>query len=181
MRIYTRTGDDGTTGLVGARRTSKDDAVIEAIGTIDELNSAIGFVRAISADSPLDFMLERLQNTLFEIGAEVASDGSSRQSHQAGLVDKVEALERSMDSQNKLLPELREFVLPGGSELAARLHLARTAARLAERRLVAYSRISPVRSELLAFLNRLSDWMFVAARTANNEACLPDVVWIKEN
>ena len=181
MKIYTRTGDTGSTGLIGGARVDKDDDVVEAIGALDELNSAIGLVRNLTSDWPLEFLLERIQNIVFEVGAEVASPAEHIRAQRATLGNIVEVLERSMDVQTQMLPELKNFVLPGGSELASRLHWARCMARRAERQIVLFRRKVPVRAELMEFLNRLSDWLFIAARTANHEMGLPEPVWIKED
>lgn len=181
MKIYTKTGDRGTTGLIGGRRVDKDDLRIEAVGALDELNAHLGFARSGAGGSPLDFLLERLQKAVFEVGAEVASPDEHARSHQADLDRVVTALERSIDSQTAMLPELRNFILPGGSEFSSRLHLARSSAREAERRLVSLNKQDPVRAELLEFLNRLSDWMFVAARTANLDAGVTEPIWTKED
>lgn len=180
MKIYTKTGDNGTTGLIGGSRVDKDDVTVEAFGALDELNSSIGLVRAKSSDWPLDFLLEKIQKLVFELGAEVASPPEHARAQQATLGTIVNDLERSMDIQTALLPELKNFVLPGGGELGARLHWARCMTRRAERRLVELGRSKEIRPELLVFLNRLSDWLFLAARTANHESGLPEPVWNKE-
>lgn len=180
MKIYTRTGDDGSTGLIGGSRVEKDAVVIEAVGTLDELNSSIGSVRTLTAEWPLEFLLERIQRIVFEVGSEIASPEEHARSQQATLGNIVEVLERSMDVQTKMLPELKNFILPGGTELASRIHWARCLARRAERQIVLLSRQVSVRSELLVFLNRLSDWLFIAARTANHDSGLPEPIWIKE-
>lgn len=181
MKIYTRTGDDGSTGLIGGRRVQKDDATVEACGALDELNAAIGLVRTVSGGWPLDLLLGRVQGLIFEVGAELASEEGRPQACTAALGSIDEDLERSIDIQEAMLPKLTRFILPGGSEIGARLHFARTVCRAAERRTVALAKEKPVRSEILTFLNRLSDWMFVAARTANHEADRPEPVWTKED
>ena len=181
MKIYTRTGDDGTTGLIGGLRVEKDSPMIELVGALDELNTALGHVRVMTSDSPLDFLLTRLQAIVFEIGAEVSSPHEHRQSHTARLGSIVESLERSIDMQWQLLPDLKNFVLPGGCELASRLHWARCLCRRAERQIVLFARDSSVRPELLAVLNRLSDWLFVAARSANHDLGFDEPVWSKED
>lgn len=176
MKIYTRTGDDGTTGLIGGARTKKDDSLIEALGALDELNAAIGLARVVSTEWPLDLLLGRIQQAVFEIGAEVASPSEHRMSQRAALGPLLEDLERSIDIQEAVLPKLAKFVLPGGCELGARLHFSRTVCRRAERRLVGLG----LRPELLAAVNRLSDWLFVAARTANHDSGRPEPTWSKE-
>lgn len=181
MKIYTRTGDEGTTGLIGGSRVSKSDAAIECFGSLDELNTVLGLVRSNAQGWMLDLLLERIQRVVFEIGSEVASPADHRMSQTASLGTIVEDLERSIDVQEALLPELTQFILPGGSELGSRLHLARVFCRRAERRMVALNEIQHVRPELLVFINRLSDWLFVAARTANHDAGRPEAVWTKES
>lgn len=181
MNIYTKTGDSGTTGLIGGRRVPKDDVVIEMVGALDELNAAIGSVRTLTEDWPLEFLLEKSQRLVFEIGSEVASCSEGVEPRVAELRNIVENLERSIDLQTRMLPELKNFVLPGGCELAARLHWARCMARRAERQFVRFSREFKARNELLVFLNRLSDWLFVAARTANQDAGLDEPIWTKED
>lgn len=181
MKIYTRTGDSGTTGLIGGKRVDKDDLRIEAVGALDDLNAHLGLARSAANESPLDFLLERLQKAVFEVGSELASPDEHARSQEANLQGVVPALERSIDSQTSMLPELKNFILPGGSEFACRLHVARCKVREAERRLVSLNKMDPVRAELLEFLNRLSDWMFVASRTANHDAGVTEPIWIKED
>lgn len=180
MKIYTKTGDDGSTGLIGGERTSKSSERIECVGCLDELNSTIGFARVLTKESPFEFLLTKIQNVIFEVGAEMASPGNHARSHEANLGTIIDDLERSIDLQARILPELRFFVLPGGSELAARLHLARCSARVAERRLIGFSEQQPVRSELIIFLNRLSDWLFMCARSANHDSGTLEPIWSKE-
>lgn len=181
VKIYTKTGDDGTTGLIGGSRTSKDSRRIECIGRLDELNSAIGYVRVLTRELPFEFLLTRVQNVLFEIGSEVASPGEHARSQQATIGTIIEDLERSIDVQTRMLPELQNFILPGGCELSARLHLARCGTRAAERELIRFSQEEQVRPELLAFLNRLSDWLFVCARSANHDSGTIEPIWTKED
>lgn len=180
-RIYTRTGDSGETSLFGGRRVSKDDLRVRAYGAVDELNAALGVARAADPGPEIDQMLERLQHRLFDLGAELATPppGAERS---AGHVPRVEAswvdaLEQEIDKLDAALPPLRHFVLPGGTPAAAALHFARTVARRAERDIVALSAREPVNPELLKFVNRLSDLLFVLARTANRIANRPDVTW----
>lgn len=175
MKIYTKTGDAGETGLIGGVRIAKTSARIAAIGDIDELNALIGLVRVASTDSHLDSTLGQIQNWLFEAGAEIASPGDQRfesLTHEASAV-----LEGSIDAMNDGLPELRNFILPGGSELAARFHLARSVCRRAERTVLELDSVEPVRGEIRILLNRLADWLFVAARVANKLNQIQDVNW----
>jgi cob(I)alamin adenosyltransferase len=179
LKIYTKTGDGGQTGLVGGSRTSKDSARICAIGEVDELNAVLGLTRCHSAGTPLEEDLSHIQNWLFDLGAELATPSGSRFVNQAIGDGQITYLEQSIDRQTEQLPPLRQFILPGGSELAAHLHLARAVCRRAERELVRHEREEPLRSEPRIFLNRLSDWLFVSARTANALASVKDVEWKK--
>lgn len=177
-RIYTRTGDRGETGLIGGHRVPKDHARVEAYGTVDELNAHLGVVRAQTNDPEFDALLDDVQHRLFDLGAELATPGTTAATLSISAA-QVEALERAIDRYQEALPPLREFVLPGGAPLAATLHVARTVARRAERRVVTLARTGPVRPELLRYLNRLSDLLFMLARAANARAGRPDVTWKK--
>lgn len=180
MRIYTRTGDDGTTGLVGNARIPKTERRIECIGEIDELNAAIGLCRSAQEPIALDAELARIQNQLFDLGAEIASpDGVRREIR---WIDErhIEALEKSIDAQSDGLPPLKNFILPGGSEAAARLHMARVVCRRAERATLKLAAEASIRDVTWRYLNRLSDWLFIAARTANRVRGVEDVIWTSE-
>lgn len=172
MKIYTKTGDAGTTGLVGGSRVSKSDAVIQAIGDVDELNAVVGVARTYSKE--LDEELAHIQNWLFDLGAELATPSESRFDNQMLGVAQVGFLENGIDGMTELLPPLRNFILPGGTPLGAHLHLARTVCRRAERSVIA---LNLERHEPVIFLNRLSDWLFTAARYANRAT--GDVTWSK--
>jgi len=175
VKIYTKTGDGGETSLFGGARVRKDDARIEAYGTIDELNSTIGVARAASPWSPLDARLHAIQSDLFDIGAHLASPGTSRF---AGPDDaQIAALEQSIDAMESELAPLRAFILPGGTPAAAQLHVARTVCRRAERLVVALRDDDPATLASIAYLNRLSDFLFVAARFANHQSGVADVPW----
>ncbi len=178
-RIYTRTGDRGETGLVGGERVSKDHGRVEAYGAIDELNSHLGVVRVQLADADLTAVVDNLQNRLFDLGAELATPPPHPAAIPAISGAHVEVLEHLIDRYQDELPPLREFILPGGTALAATLHVARTVARRAERRIVTLGRMDPVNPELLRYVNRLSDLLFVLARVANRRAGWPDVAWKK--
>ena len=175
MKIYTRTGDAGQTGLIGGLRVDKNSPRIAAIGDIDELNAAVGLARRQANGIALDSTLEMIQNWLFEAGAEVASPGQER--FETIESEAIRHLESSMDAQTEALPALQNFILPGGSELGARLHLARAICRRAERTVLELNTVEPVREELRVLMNRLADWLFVAARTANALSHVQDVNW----
>ncbi len=171
-RIYTKTGDDGTTGLIGGKRVHKDAARIEAYGEIDELNAVIGVVCSSSLPERVRRILGRVQDDLFSIGADLALPGGMERGRWGvpPLQDEdITALESEIDACQSLLPELRRFILPGGSAPGAMLHLARTVARRAERRCVALAHAEPVDAQIIRYLNRLSDLCFVLARYVNQE------------
>lgn len=173
MKIYTKTGDAGTTGLVGGGRVKKSDLLMETIGTLDELNAWLGLT-CVGKDDPL---IQQIQSRLFDIGAELATPSDSRFDHTFLTSDFTVLLEESIDRMETDLEPLRTFILPGGSEVAARLHLARTVCRRAERLLVQLGETHQIRSELFVFLNRLSDWLFVKARYANRTSNVADIPW----
>jgi cob(I)alamin adenosyltransferase len=183
-KIYTRTGDDGTTGLVGGARRSKADQRLEAVGTVDEANAAIGLARlhTATAHPGIDAMLARIQNDLFDLGADLATpdDGKPLGYEPLRIVaSQVQKVEADIDAINTNLEPLRSFILPGGSPAAAALHLARTVARRAERVMVALAAKpgEQVNSEGLKYINRVSDLLFVAARAVNDNGN-DDVLWV---
>jgi cob(I)alamin adenosyltransferase len=181
MKIYTKTGDDGTTGLIGGDRVAKSDRRIDCIGAVDELNASIGWASVVSAD-PLLASLRQIQNDLFVIGSHLAlPEHNARDNRWLPDLDEtiVTRLEMQIDAAEQQLPALRNFILPGGIELAARLHLARTVCRRAERLLVAFAMDRPVPAIVVTYLNRLSDWLFVHARLANHLAGVADIPWEK--
>lgn len=166
--IYTKAGDDGSTGLIGDVRVSKDDSRIEMNGVLDELSAVLGLVRAQSLPDGIDGILHRVQCRLFSISAEVADpEGSGRKEGRISGAD-INALEAEIDAMESVLPPLRKFVLPGGAAAAAQLHLARAVSRRAERQCVALARSHPVNGDILHYLNRLSDLLFVLARRVNH-------------
>ncbi len=185
-KIYTRTGDDGTTALVSGPRRTKHDLRIESFGTVDEANSAIGVARLhTSGLVDLDAMLFRIQNDLFDLGADLATPdlGEVLSYEPLRIVEaQVVRIENEIDALNADLPPLKSFVLPGGTPAAAYLHLARTIARRAERQMVELSRIEGevVSPAALKYINRLSDFLFVAARFANDaeKSDEPDILWV---
>ena len=171
-RIYTRTGDDGSTGLGDGSRTGKDAARVAAFGTVDEANSAIGLMLAAKLPDDVRALLTTLQHQLFDLGGELCIPG-----HAAIQDHDIEALEARLDHYNESLPVLKEFILPAGGESAARCHLARTIVRRAEREAVALSRIEEVRPQALRYLNRLSDLLFVLARVLSRFEGQGEVLW----
>lgn len=182
-KIYTRTGDDGTTGLVAGPRRKKHDLRVESYGAVDETNSCIGLVRQHLADHPdLDRMIVRIQNDLFDLGADLATPETGKTLDYEPLrivQSQVDRLELEIDTLNADLEPLRSFVLPGGTPAAAALHLARTVARRAERRIVALqeSEGEAVSTAAVAYINRLSDFLFVAARFVNDKG-RTDILWV---
>ncbi len=178
-RIYTRTGDDGTTGVFGGNRIPKSHARMEALGAVDETNAAIGVVRTCLPDTHSDLheLLLRLQDDLFVVGADLATPLQSRTKTQRITADHVTALESAIDASENSLEPLTKFVLPGGAPAAAALHVARGNCRRAERRVVAALDSIALSLHLLRYLNRLSDLLFVLARKINQDAGHADTLW----
>ncbi|HKR91366.1 cob(I)yrinic acid a,c-diamide adenosyltransferase [Novosphingobium sp.] len=179
-KIYTRTGDGGTTGLVDGSRLPKHDARMEAIGAIDEVNSAIGLAICTLQGAPHAAALAHIQNDLFDLGADLATPGDDFAPGEMTLrivSAQVEWLEAAIDTLNEDLQPLKSFILPGGSEAAARIHVARASARAAERRATALAAAQPVNPAALAYINRLSDYLFVLARAVNENGG-GDVLWV---
>ena len=182
MKIYTRTGDDGTTGLIGGSRVKKYNIRLEAYGTVDELNSYIGVIRSMQTDKRADAVLEKIQNKLFVIGSNLASDGSE------GALKKqlpckssdVEMLEQEMDHLISVLPELNHFILPGGCQASSFCHVARTVCRRAERRIVELAEKNEIDQNLIKYINRLSDYLFVLSRKVSIDQKVPEIQWIPE-
>ena len=186
MKIYTRTGDDGETSLLGGERVRKDDLRIETIGSVDEINAALGIVRVELtrsgvAPEGVDAILAKAQHSLFNLGAELAArTATSPGALSLGDSDVFE-LEETIDRCEGELEPLRAFILPGGAAAAAQMHMARCICRRSERRLVELASKELVRNELIQYLNRLSDLLFVLARFVNKSNRLPDVPWQQEN
>ena len=178
MKLYTKTGDDGTTGLFGGGRVKKASLRVEAYGTVDELNATLGVARATSLESVTDGVLAQVQVDLFTLGAELACVPGKEAKMSMKLLEAADAerLEQAIDAAEVGLPPLKTFVLPGGSAQAAALHLSRTVARRAERAVLMLDD-TPARSEIVIYLNRLSDLLFVLARKANHVASVEDVPW----
>ena len=179
MKIYTKTGDGGETGLFGGPRVKKSDARVDAYGEVDELNAAVGAVRALVEDPEIDRELARIQEELFCVGAELATPHGTKARSAIPAVEASWAarLEQAIDAWDAELPALTRFVLPGGTRTAAALHLARTVCRRAERRAVALADGAEVDPAVLVYLNRLSDFLFVAARIANHRARREEPLW----
>ena len=178
VKIYTKTGDRGDTSLFGGQRVPKDALRIEAYGTVDELNSVIGIVRADNIDPEIDAILARIQERLFSLGADLATP-RSLEKRQVKRIDArdAHALEKVIDSLEASLKALRSFIIPGGSPIAARIHFARTVCRRAERIVVRLSRNEDIGDGITAYLNRLSDLLFVLARYTNLKAKVPEARW----
>lgn len=181
MKIYTKTGDAGDTGLFGGGRVPKSHPRVEAYGDVDELNATIGVVRATGADAEIDALLLRVQQDLFAIGALLATpDREKMRAHlEKANVDaaRVTELERAIDAADTELEPLRAFILPGGAPKAAALHVARTVCRRAERRIVDIAEEMEIPAVVVVYLNRLSDVLFTLARLANKRASTPETTW----
>ncbi|NND96430.1 MAG: cob(I)yrinic acid a,c-diamide adenosyltransferase, partial [Pirellulaceae bacterium] len=186
MKIYTRTGDAGSTGLFGGPRVAKDDRRIEAYGTVDELNAALGIARACGVAEVVDDQLDQIQHELFSIGAELATPDPD--AHQLRVINQqhVEQLELWIDAHESGLEPLKHFILPGGSIAASHLHLARAICRRAERRVVTLGSEpptdageGPISESLIVYLNRLSDYLFVLSRAVNQNAGISEVKWVR--
>ena len=179
MKIYTKTGDQGETGLFAGPRVRKDHPRIEAFGTVDELNAALGMVRCETLPDDMDMLLDRVQGELFAVGADLATPHPKVPGTAWVGADHVKALEEMIDQYEAQLPRLTQFILPAGTPVCSALHFARAVCRRAERRVVTLAnepneRIS---KQLIAYLNRLSDLLFVLSRTANAKAGRADIVW----
>lgn len=177
MKIYTRRGDDGSTALQGGSRVSKSSLRVTSYGTVDELNAVLGWARAAELDDTIDRVLAVVQETCFRVGAWLSAGPGQDPKVGDITAEDVGRLEAAIDDFEAGLEPLKNFVIPGGSEAAARLHIARTVSRRAERKAVELSRDEPLAPSLLAWLNRLSDLLFVLARAANRNAGVGDVPW----
>jgi cob(I)alamin adenosyltransferase len=182
VKIYTKTGDKGETGLFGGERVKKDNSRISAYGDVDELNAFVGLVRSAKPDAAVDAVLKSIQNDLFDLGAVLATPEPKRLEGKGNFLGtrEIENLEKEIDRMDKDLVPLNTFILPGGSELAARLHAARTICRRAERNVVSLSSRESIGGEIVAYLNRLSDYFFVLARWVNFKQGIADVEWSKK-
>lgn len=180
MKIYTRTGDDGTTGLIGGRRLPKSDPRLETYGTLDELNAAIGLAASIlpAAAAQLLEPLHHIQSDLFTLGSHLACpDAAHADKLPIFSESRIAQLEQQINAADAILPPLHQFILPGGTPIAAHLHLARTICRRAERLLAGLAASQTVHPPALAYLNRLSDWLFVQARMVNQLSGIADLAW----
>lgn len=182
MRIYTRTGDGGETGLFSGKRVGKDDLRVEAYGAVDEINNYIGLLRAESLPVEVDRVLADVQRDLFAVGADLATPADGRKADRVARIDDghVKKLEAAIDEWDGQLPPLRSFILPAGPRAAALAHVARGVTRTAERRVVALSRVESVTPGVVRYLNRLSDLLFVLARFVTNKMGLQDEPWHPE-
>jgi cob(I)alamin adenosyltransferase len=181
-KLYTRTGDQGETALFGGRRVPKDDPRVEAYGSVDELNSTLGVAVSFLRQKRIAAALQSIQNELFNIGAELASESGPKADRGRMFIDperKIAGLERLIDEHDAKVPPLRTFVLPSGTRAGALLHLARGVCRRAERAVVRLSRQEDVNPQLIVYLNRLSDLLFVLARYVNKAARKPETPWRK--
>ena len=178
MKIYTKTGDTGSTSLFGGRRISKDDLRIEAYGTIDELNSFIGLLNASFSEATQNYFLSEVQRRLFTIGSNLASDPEKRVIAPDIHDDDITTLENAMDTMDQFLEPLKNFILPGGDVAVAHAHMCRTVCRRAERRVITLDRLSKVDPIILVYLNRLSDYFFVLARYIAHSREVTEIIWV---
>ncbi len=180
MKIYTKTGDDGTTALVGGERVSKDSLRVECYGTVDELNSILGLVNAETINNSVKELLITIQNKLFTMGGELATPSNKNDLNNLKLVtEDILLLEYNIDKYENKLEQLKQFILPGGSKGASLLHFARSVCRRAERLVTSLSQNEKISENILIYLNRLSDLLFVLARFENNVNQIPDIPWQK--
>ncbi len=180
-KIYTKTGDKGETGLLCGGRVRKNDPRIAAYGDVDELNCVIGKAKALTRDATLSALLKRVQNDLFNLGLSLSAAGPKGSPEKGIDASEIEFLEKEIDRMEGEIPPLREFILPGGSVLAATLHLARAVCRRAERSLVALAEGKTIGPSALAYLNRLSDFLFVLARWINRREGAAEICWEKKS
>ncbi len=177
--VYTKTGDKGTTSLVGGARVPKTHIRLEAYGTVDELNSNLGFLVTFLSDEQDKQFLQQVQDKLFVVGSYLATDREKTRLNEAGIItpEQVQVMEREIDRLDDMLPPLSAFVLPGGSRGAAVCHICRTVCRRAERRILALAEQTVVSTELLAYINRLSDYLFVLSRKMNQDEKKQEIFW----
>jgi cob(I)alamin adenosyltransferase len=180
-KIYTKSGDDGTSGLVGGNRVKKSDLRLEAYGTVDELNSWIGLIRSAIRDQEVSDLLMDIQNNLFIIGSKLASDEQGKRITDSLVIDlsKIENLEKAIDAYEIHLPVIHNFILPGGSVLSGYCHIARTVCRRAERCIIRMDEDPTLDQRIVQYVNRLSDYLFVLARKIANETGVEEIFWTK--
>ena len=177
VKIYTRTGDGGETGLVGGDRVSKDSLRVQAYGEVDELNSVLGIVRSFPLDTELDKLLRDLQRDLFVVGADLAAPIGVRSNVPRITAERISELEKEIDGLEEELPRLQVFILPSGTQSGALLHFARTVARRAERSIVTLGGKETINHQLVPYMNRLSDLLFVMARVTNHRNGVDELQW----
>lgn len=177
MKIYTKTGDEGTTGLFSGRRVSKNSTYIESYGTVDEVNSYLGFCATATKDDEILSDLYKIQNDLHVVCADLATPHDANAKIERVTSDRAQRLEGRIDHYEKELIPLTQFILAGGTELSARFHIARTVCRRAERVTVHHGSLEKINKETIIYLNRLSDFLFVLARVANSRAGVKDIAW----
>jgi cob(I)alamin adenosyltransferase len=176
MKIYTKTGDDGTTGLQGGTRVLKSNLRIRAYGAVDEINAMIGIILSNKIDDGITTMLTKIQNDLFVVGSDLSNPDLSNKKNRVTL-EMVENLEKNIDMLEKELPQITNFILPGGHKIASQLHLARTITRRAETNVISLDEKEKVNDECKKYINRLSDLLFVIARIINKKDGIKDVIW----
>jgi len=176
MKIYTKTGDDGTTGLQGGKRVSKSNLRIIAYGAVDEINATIGIILSDKIDNDITIILTKIQNSLFVVGSDLSNPDRSSKKNRV-TIEMVENLEKNIDLLEKELPPITNFILPGGHRIASLLHLARTITRRAETNVISLDEKEKVNDECKKYLNRLSDLLFVIARTINKRDGIKDIIW----
>ena len=181
MKIYTKTGDSGKTGLIGGTRVSKSDIRIEAYGTVDELNSQIGVLTTYNIGTDCINTLREIQHKLFSLGAHLATDRDKTEYQTASIItiDDISFLENEIDRMEALLPALSNFILPGGHRAAAIAHICRTVSRRAERRIIEMTTIYQIENESIIYVNRLSDYFFVLSRLINIRQEMKEILWKK--
>ena len=182
FKLYTKTGDDGTTGLLGGSRVKKYDLRLEAYGTVDELNASIGTIRSNDLSEEIVSILIKIQNKLFNIGSLLASDeeGKSFTADLSITTQHIDELEKAIDNFEENLPEIKHFVLPGGEIISAQCHVARTICRRAERRILEFAEKESIQSEIIVYMNRLSDFLFVLARKIAFDKNTKEEKWTKD-
>lgn len=178
MKIYTKSGDQGQTGLFGGKRLDKDDIRIEAYGTVDELNAFIGLLNASYNEATQNYLLTEVQKRLFTIGSNLASDPDKKMITPDIHDEDIVTLENAMDAMDQLLEPLKNFILPGGDMAIAYAHVCRTICRRAERRTISLSKLSQVEPKIIVYLNRLSDYFFVLARYIAHSKNIDEIPWI---